>query len=82
MRLRFWLSIDLLALVLSACGPTPLPLANAERDAAFEITVYQGADVLGGQSVRFSEVFAQGKPVVLNTWAGPCPICRNEMPEL
>ena len=29
-----------------------------------------------------SEVLAQGKPVVLNAWAGLCPPCRAEMPEL
>jgi thiol-disulfide isomerase/thioredoxin len=48
----------------------------------FEIIVYQGEDVLGGQEVRFSEVLAQGKPVVLDMWAGLCPICRAEMPKL
>jgi thiol-disulfide isomerase/thioredoxin len=56
--------------------------AGSELSADFEISVYQGEDVLGGQSVRFSELFAQGKPVVLNLWAGLCPICRAEMPEL
>ncbi len=48
----------------------------------FEIDVYQGEDVLGGQSVGFSEVLAQGRPIVLNFWAGLCPICRAEMPSL
>jgi thiol-disulfide isomerase/thioredoxin len=55
---------------------------SSELTSDFEITVYQGQDVLGGQSVKFSEVLAQGKPVVLNMWAGLCPICRTEMPEL
>ena len=31
---------------------------------------------------KFSEVFAQGKPVVLNLWAGACPKCRSELPLL
>jgi len=48
----------------------------------FDIIVYQGEDVLGGQKVRFSEVLAQGKPVVVDWWAGLCPICRAEMPKL
>jgi len=30
----------------------------------------------------FSEVLAQGRPVILNLWAGLCPVCRAEMPEL
>ncbi len=48
----------------------------------FEIEVYQREDILGGHNVMFSEVIAQGKPVVLNAWAGLCPPCRAEMPEL
>ena len=56
--------------------------ASVELDGDFEIAFYQGADTLGGDPVRFSELFGQGKPVVLNLWAGLCPICRTEMPEL
>ena len=56
--------------------------ASVELEADFQIDVYQGEDVLGGSSVAFSEVLEIGKPVVLNMWAGLCPICRNEMPEL
>ncbi len=48
----------------------------------FEIEVYQREDILGGPNPMFSEVIAQGKPVVLNAWAGLCPPCRAEMPEL
>ena len=51
-------------------------------EADFEVTLYQGTEALGGSSVAFSEVLAEGKPVVLNFWAGLCPICRNELPDL
>lgn len=46
----------------------------------FNIVAYQGGGVLGGDHTSFSKVFAQGKPVVLNLWAGQCPPCRAEMP--
>ena len=58
------------------------PSVPSELPGDFEIAVYQGEDVLGGPSVQFSEVLAQGKPVILNLWAGLCPICRAEMPHL
>ena len=61
--------------------PTEMPTepapgsAEAEAIAAnlpsdIDITLYQGSDLLGGQRVKFSEVLAQGKPVVLLMWAG------------
>jgi thiol-disulfide isomerase/thioredoxin len=56
--------------------------AEGDLEADFEINLYQGEDVVGGSSVKFSDVLARGKPVVLNVWAGLCPICRNELPEL
>ncbi len=48
----------------------------------FEVSAYQGENALGGSVVRLSEVIARGKPVVLNMWAGLCPPCRAEMPDL
>jgi thiol-disulfide isomerase/thioredoxin len=61
---------------------SPVGVASVDLDADFVIELYQGEDVLGGPSVAFSKVLGPGKPVVLNFWAGLCPICRNEMPEL
>ncbi|MGE3594294.1 MAG: TlpA family protein disulfide reductase [Dehalococcoidia bacterium] len=46
------------------------------------ITAYQGEEVLGGREVDFAGLLGQGKPVVLNFWAGLCPPCRAEMPAL
>ena len=48
----------------------------------FEFVAYQGEAVLGGKELAFSSILRQGKPVVLNFWAGLCPPCRLEMPEM
>ena len=60
---------------------TPAASADLPQVADFEIVAYQSAVELGGERVQFSEVLGQGKPVVLNFWAGLCPPCRAEMPE-
>ena len=57
-------------------------LSNTEDLAPdFLVTMYQGQDVVGGQVVKFSDLLGQ-KPIVLNFWAGLCPPCRAEMPDL
>jgi thiol-disulfide isomerase/thioredoxin len=66
----------------SAATSSPQSDASSQLVSDFQITVYQGEDVLGGQEVAFSDVLSQGKPVILNFWAGLCPPCRLEMPDL
>jgi thiol-disulfide isomerase/thioredoxin len=63
--------------LLAGCSSSSQSSASAPD---FTITAYQGEDVLGGQTVKFSKVFERGKPVILNFWAGLCPPCRAEMP--
>lgn len=88
-----WLALGFVGvLVLAACGSAvqsnpDAALQNASRagsaiPADFQIAVYHGNSVVGGEEVRFSELLGQGKPVVLNLWAGLCPPCRLEMPDL
>ncbi len=55
--------------------------ANHQLPADFRVTVYQGSETLGGEVLQFSDLLAQGKPIVLNAWAGLCPPCRQEMPD-
>ena len=52
----------------------------------FLITAYQGEEMLGGKEITLSQLFsrdfAQRKPLILNFWAGLCPPCRIELPDL
>ncbi len=73
--------VGLFLIVRSGANPTsgtasPPPLAGND----FRIVAYQGEDVLGGHESQFSHVTRQGKPFVLNFFAGQCPPCRAEMP--
>ena len=46
----------------------------------FSFTLYQGESKLGAEKMDFAQL--HGKPIVLNFWAGLCPPCRAEMPDL
>jgi len=46
----------------------------------FPFAVYTGKKTLGSIFLNLSDL--QGTPVVLNFWAGLCPPCTAEMPEL
>jgi thiol-disulfide isomerase/thioredoxin len=50
----------------------------------FEITFYQGEETLASDKevVVLTDLFNQDKPVLVNFWAGLCPKCRAELPEL
>lgn len=84
------LAVVILGVVLAACGASTNSGAQTEvassnsgdRAPDFEIRLYQGGDVLGGDTVRVSELLGTSKPILLNFWAGLCPPCRIEMPEL
>jgi len=61
-------------------GPRAKAESASDSVSDFPITVYTGADTLGGSEITFSDI--KGQPVVLNFWAGLCPPCRAEMPDL
>ena len=46
----------------------------------FRISLYQGEEKLGARELNLSDL--RGTPVILNLWAGLCPLCRAEMPML
>ena len=43
--------------------------------------MFQGQNVVGGESVTLGSLVGE-RPIVLNFWAGLCPPCRAEMPDL
>lgn len=90
-RTTFYVIAVLTTVLLTTCGTAvqsspegqslAVPGSDGPAAADFEISVYQGSETLGGQQVTLADVLGQGKPVVLNLWAGLCPPCRLEMPD-
>jgi len=62
--------------------PAPAPSGQMLPAPDIEITLYQGEEAVGGKVVLLSQVWARGRPVVVNFFAGLCPPCRAEMPDL
>ena len=92
-----WVTVaTVLAVLLAACssaadpgvssGGSPASSSSGSSPAGEKLaqdlsfTLYQGSDVLGEGNLTISSL--QGKPLVLNFWAGLCPPCRAEMPDL
>ena len=93
-RNRWVTAATVLAVLLAACSGTADPgvsgggspagsgSSSAGEKVAQDLSfaLYQSSDVLGEGNLTVS--IPQGKPLVLNFWAGLCPPCRAEMPDL
>ena len=56
------------------------PAASEDLAPDFSFTLFKGQEKLGAGVINLSDL--KGRPVVLNFWAGLCPPCRAEMPDL
>ena len=65
----------------SARQPAPSSTEGLPAAPDVEIAMYQGDATVGGSRIRLSQLWAKGKPVVLNYFAGLCPPCRTELPD-
>lgn len=76
---RVLVLLSSLTFVLAACSSG----RGSGNEGDFVLDMYGGADEVGGESVVFDDLIARdGRPILLNFWAGNCPPCRAEMPAL
>lgn len=77
-----------LACTSSGSGDPPYPFTpvsltpeRGQLAPVFPISLYQEGNAFGGGDLNFSDLLGK-RPIVLNFWAGLCPPCRAEMPDL
>ncbi len=76
-RMWFWLAAVAVAVFIASCSPSK---SGESAYGDLTLSMYTGADRVGGEELALSSL--EGQPVLLNFWAGLCPPCRAEMPDL
>lgn len=82
MNNRHHLALLVLVLTVAILGCNSSQGSTLEKAPDFDIDPYGGFESSNETSPTFYEILDDGKPVVLNMWAGLCPPCRAEMPDL
>ncbi len=62
-------------------GDTVSNSRSEDQAPDFTINLFQGQEAVGSDQVALSQLLGT-QPIVLNFWAGLCPPCRAEMPDL
>ena len=75
-----WVIGGVAALLVIVVGASLLGGGGVSGGRDFEFNTYQGDAVVQVGTQRLTDIVGQGKPVLLNFWAGNCPPCRAEMP--
>lgn len=82
-------AISMALTVLVACSVVPVPTPTTPPTSRtgtaltdFDITVYQSPRAREGDRIRFTSLLDEGKPLVVAFWAGLCPPCRAELPDV
>lgn len=76
-RMWLWLAAVAVAVFIASCSPYA---TGGSAYGDLSLSMYTGADRVGGEELALSTL--EGQPVLLNFWAGLCPPCRAEMPDL
>ncbi|MCH2509499.1 MAG: TlpA family protein disulfide reductase, partial [Dehalococcoidia bacterium] len=72
-------SIAVVASVVFAVASSSGSSSQGAQAPDFDFSMFQGIEEVGFRDGNLARL--EGKPMVLNFWAGLCPPCRAEMPQ-